>query len=273
MKRVLIAGLIVAAAVFGVYKYVADNQAQKNENSAAPQIASDAEQKSSLPLIDLQPTVDEWAAKQSGTASVVIYDLANKKNIASLNPGEQYFAASIYKLYVAYEGYRKVDNGEFKPDEIYLNGWSRGKCLDQMIRTSHSPCAEKMWVELGKESTTEVLTSYGLKNTSMTGLYTSAQDAALVLARIENAVGISAASRIAFLDSMLNQIYRDGLPKGFAGSKFYDKVGFRETVEYHDVGILELAGGRKYVVSVLTKNTGTRQISALADAIQDKLNN
>lgn len=264
----------MAAAVFGIYKYVADRQ--DNTSGSLPgalQNDNRDDKQPSLPLIDLQPTVNEWMAKQNGTASVVVYDIANKKNVAVLNPNEQYFAASIYKLYVAYEGYRKVDSGEFKSDEIYLNGWSRGKCLDQMIRTSHSPCAEKMWVELGKEDTTAKLESYGLENTSMTGLYTSAADAALMLRRIEAGTGLSSASRTSFLDSMLNQIYRDGLPAGFEGSKFYDKVGFREAVEYHDVGILELTGGRKYIVSVLTKNIGTRQIAALASSIEDKLDN
>src|SRR3972149_6859816 len=69
-------------------------------------------------------------------------------------------------------------------NDPYLSGYSRGKCLDAMIRDSYSPCGEKMWSELGKQQLTEKLKTYGLSNTSMTGLYTSAEDAAIILQRL-----------------------------------------------------------------------------------------
>jgi beta-lactamase class A len=214
----------------------------------------------------LKAVLDGWVQKQSGTASVVIAE-ENGTVLAKHNADEVMFAASLYKLYVAYEGYRRVDDGTFKLNEPYLNGWTREKCLDEMIRSSHSPCAEKMWVEIGKEKLTSTLETYGITNTSMTGITTTASDAAKMLARIQTGEGLSEASQKAYLASMKGQIYDDALKKGFAQQIVYDKVGFREDVEYHDVGIIEFEDGRKLIVSVMTKNVGTTSIVALAQAI------
>lgn len=273
MKRIILFALVVTAIVIGIYKYVADRQDGSSANSSLSQNESQKKQDPSLPLIDLQPTVDQWAAAQKGDFSVVIYDPANKKNVAELNPDKEYFAASIYKLYVAYEGYRKIDSGDFKSDEAYLDGWSRGKCLEEMIRSSHSPCGEKMWAELGKESTTARLEAYGLKNTSMTGLTTTARDASLILARLETEEGLSKQSKSAFLDSMKTQDsrYRRGLPSGFTQSTVYNKVGWNENLEWHDTAIITLPNGRNYVVSVFTRSVGMNQVAALGKAIEERL--
>lgn len=219
----------------------------------------------------LQATLDKWAADQTGTASVVITDTSGEV-LAKHNPNDEMFAASIYKLYVAYEGYRQLDAGAVDPSEIYVGGWTRKKCLDEMIRSSHSPCAEKLWAELGKQATTDKLITYGITNTDMTALTTTADDAAKMLVRIQQGVGLSKASQQAFLTSMKQQIYRDALPSGFVGT-VYDKVGFRETTEYHDVGILEFKDGRRLIVSVMTENVGTAGIRQLAEVIQQAARN
>lgn len=243
-----------------------------NTNSSNPS-ANSPPPAPSLPVIDLQPTVEAWADKQSGTASVVVIDLANKKAIASLNPETQYFTASIYKLYVAYEGYQKVADGTHSMSDPYLSGYNRGKCLDEMIRSSYSPCAEKMWVELGKDKTTQKLKTYGINNTSMSGLSTTAHDAALLLQRLFERRELTEEHVNFFLDSMKTQEakYRAGLPKGFTKSTVYNKVGWNEQLEWHDTAIVTLQGGRSYVIVVLTKSVGSKNIAALGQAIEAKL--
>lgn len=214
----------------------------------------------------LQAALKSWVSSQNGTASVVIADDTGEV-LAETNADRSYFAASIYKLYVAYEGYRAVDAGTYSLSQPYLGEWTRGQCLDKMIRESHSPCAEKMWAELGKQQLTDTLVSYGINNTSMTGITTTAEDAAIMLARIEQGKGLSEKSRSLFLKSMQNQEYKDALQNGFAEQTVQDKVGFRGSVEYHDVGIIEFEDGRRLIVSVMTENVGTRNIRALAAAI------
>jgi beta-lactamase class A len=203
----------------------------------------------------------------------VIYDLANNKTVVSFNPDRQYFTASIYKLYVAYIGYQKIADGTYDADEPYLNGFSRLECLDKMIRESYSPCAEKWWNELGKSNLTAALEKYGLRNTSMTALYTSAGDAAIILQRLFEGQDLTKAHRKAFLDSMKDQpaTYRRGLPSGFTKSTVYNKVGWNLQKEWHDTAIVTLPNGRSYVVTVLSENVGSSQIKALAQTIETRL--
>lgn len=226
-----------------------------------------------LPIIDLQPTADIWAAKQSGSASVVVIDLANKKTIASLNPDTQYFTASIYKLFVAYEGYQRVADGTYSMNDAYLTGYTRGQCLDAMIRSSYSPCGEKMWAELGKETLTTQMKTYGLSNTSLTGLYTSAADSAIILERLFERRDLTETHTKLLLNSLKTQDakFRRGLPTGFTNSTVYNKVGWNELVEWHDTAIVTLSNGRSYVITVFTKNVGSTNIAALGRAIEARL--
>jgi len=216
----------------------------------------------------------EWDQSVNGAAGVVIADGSDGSILATLDPDEPFFAASIYKLYVAYEGYRQIDSGMVDPDEVYLNGFTRGECLDKMIRESDSPCAEKLWVELGKEETTAQLRTYGINNTSMTAIRTTADDASTMLARIAQGKGLSEQSQQKFLQSMKDQIFRDTLNKSFTEPDYivYNKIGFNEQQEYHDVAIIELPDtDRKLIVSVMTDGVGTANIVRLGEMIREAI--
>lgn len=263
----------IAIAVFVLFFRTEETKAPAPDTAEVSRHTEDESDEPSYPLIDLQPTLDDWASTQTGTASVVIYDLENDETVAELNSDSQYFTASIYKLYVAYQGYLGVADGRFAMDEAYLNGYSRGECLDEMIRSSYSPCAEKMWVELGKENIDEALSGYGLSNTSMTALYTSAADAAIILERLYDKTDLAEAHTAMYLDSLKDQPaeYRRGLPSGFTNATVYNKVGWNLQKEWHDTAIVTFENGRSYVVSVLTENVGMTNIAGLADAIETKV--
>jgi hypothetical protein len=217
----------------------------------------------------LQKIVDDWVVSTSGVASVSVTNLDDMV-IASYSPAEVYFAASIYKIYVAYAGYQQVDRGEVDPDEIYVNGNTRTECLDLMIRDSDSPCAEKLWNEIGKAELTEELRAYGMKNTSMEAITTTAEDAGIMLARVARGEGLSPESQAAYLDSMKDQdaIYRRGLPSGFTVSTVYNKVGWNELVEWHDTAIVKLSDGRKLIITVMSENVGFRKVAELGSSIE-----
>lgn len=275
-SKIWLAAALVLIAAGGAYYFWQKDEppAPKTTASIPPsQPTAPPAKAEKPPVINLQPTVDAWADKQSGRASVVIYDLANGKTVASLDPDRQYFTASLYKLYVAYVGYQKIDDGAYNADEPYLGSYTRAECLDKMIRESYSPCGEKWWNELGKQAVTAKMRGYGLKNTSLTGLYTSAGDAAAILRLLYKGTDLTRSSRAAYLDSMKDQpaLYRRGLPSGFSNSTVYDKVGWNGQVEWHDAAIITLPGGRSYVVSVLTQNVGSSQIAALGKAIEARL--
>ncbi len=282
----VLAGLSVGIAllvIFGVVGWFYQNTQQKNDTvneaqdttSAAEGIQQQTpkvveEEKPDFNVQALQSVLDDWytGLPESSRAAVVLMDEEGNE-IASVSRDEAFFTASIYKLYVAYEGYRMVDAGVYDTAIPYLNGKSLGECLDLMIRESNSPCAEKMWNGIGKEQLDTKMKEYGLKNTSMLGLSTTAEDAAIILARIERGEGLSKESQAKFLESMKTQIYRDTLNVGFSSNVIvYNKIGFNGQLEYHDTAIAKLTDGRTIVVSVLTSEVGTKNIVALGQKLE-----
>ena len=235
------------------------------------------ESESSNPLefdaVSMQTVLDEGASSINGTASVVLMD-ENERILAQINPREVYFSASIYKLYVAYTGYQQVDAGQVNPEEVYVNGQTRQECLDLMIRDSDSPCAERLWNELGKQELTNQLQGIGIVDTDMSSITTTARDASLLLARILRGEGLSNESRTAFLDSLKDQdaLYRRGLPSGFTQAAVFNKVGWNELLEWHDTAIVEFTDGRQLIVSVMTENVGSAAVARLGTAIEELVN-
>jgi hypothetical protein len=267
-KLIFIVLLLVVLAAAGIWISRKDTGEPHQSTGTTSETPSEAEPETpDLRHPDLQKLAEDWDSGHRGTYSIVITDESGDQ-LAAVNADRQYFMASIYKLYVAYVGYQKVDSGQYKLDEPYWNGWTRGKCLDEMIRTSHSPCGEKMMAELGRPYLAEVLERYGITETAWGAFTTNAPDAAIVLGRLQRGQDLADASRGRMLDSLKGQVYRDALAGGFAPLTVYDKVGFREQDEYHDVGIVELADGRHIIISVMTSGAGSRNIAGLAEAIR-----
>lgn len=279
MAVLLILLLIILGFVFWIVRKQLDSGrpvvtdvVEQTSTTSEPSEDVIPETKPEFDSVALQKTLDDWAATIDGQASVVLAD-KDANILASYNASQQYFTASIYKLYVAYFGYQAVDANSVDPTEQYINGHTRAECLDLMIRESDSPCAEKLWNELGKQSQTEKLVAIGIKETSMEGLSTTATDAAVMLAFIVRGEGLSAESQTAFLQSMKTQIFRDSLNVGFSDDvTVYNKIGFNGVKEYHDTAIVEFGDGRKLIVSVLTENVGTKNIASLGRAIKTAVN-
>lgn len=207
-----------------------------------------------------------WLKKRSGQYGVFVG--GTDGNVYAEAQADRVFGSeSIYKLYVAYLGYQQLDAGTVRADQSYSAGRTRLQCLDLMIRTSDSPCAEKLLSELGKSAVDVKLKAYGLNNTSARGMKTTARDAAKVLELVQRGVDLSVDSRARLLESLKNQQYRNGLPKGFTGSTVYNKVGFRDLVQYNDVALVALADGRIVTVAVMTENAGVKNIARLGNEI------
>ena len=245
---------------------------QENITNEPEEVTSE-EQEQDFNATLLQATLDQWLLSVGGKASVVMMDVSGEI-LASNLPDEIYFAASLYKTFVAHEGYLMVDRGEVDPEEIYLNGQSRAECLDLMIRESDSPCGEKMLADIGGSNLNQIISEYGIENTSLTSITTTASDSAIILAMISRGELLSAESQKAYLDSMKTQpdIYRRGLPSGFSENvAVYNKVGWNELVEWHDAAIVEFSDDRQLVVAVLTQNVGSRNVAELGRLIEESV--
>lgn len=209
--------------------------------------------------VNLQPVVDEWLAGQTAEFGIVVYDPANKQIIASNNPDEKYFAASLYKLFVAYLALVDFQNGAQNPDEELWGGFTRKECVDKMIRESHSPCGEVMMAFMGQEALRTRVSQMGIENTIFAGITTTARDSALILRYIVEGRDLNAENTAFLRDAMRVQPdkYRRGLAQGAPEATWDTKVGWNEQYNYHDVGIMTLPSGREYVVAILSQGNGS----------------
>lgn len=231
---------------------------QENVPQASKQEPPETKPEQTIPVKDLQPTIDAWVAAQSATYSIVVHDVANNKTIGSHLPDRSYFAASLYKLFVAYLALMDFEDGTQNPDQVILSGQTRKQCVDKMIRSSDSPCGEAMMAAMGRTSIDTRLKELGVTKTSFAALTTSAADINLILKLIATEAHLGDASTDFLRDAMFDQptMYRLGLAKGAPNAKMFSKVGWNEQTNYHDVGIMRLADGREYLVSILSQGNG-----------------
>ena len=224
-------------------------------------------------ICNLQPVIDTWLTEQSGTAGIVVYDLQSDSCVGRHHEDSVFFSASIYKLFVAYEGYLAIQQGMLKGGASSYENRNREECLDAMIRSSDSPCGQRVLAELGGSKLDEKLKSYGIVNTSLKGLKTTAADVAVLLKKIHMRAELSAQNTDKLLNSMLDQpaLFRSGLPRGFRGAIVHNKVGWNEPLEWHDAALVTLDGERSYAVVVLTRNIGCNGVTELGRRMMEAM--
>lgn len=201
-------------------------------------------------FIDFQPLVDDFAATRSEKVSVLIYDLDNQKRAGEHRANVPMSTASLYKLRIAYEEYRRMDAGELSRNTKITNGHTRLECLDLVLRESDSPCAETL----------------AAKDNIYFSLSASADEIlnTMLLYYYHDTLSTDSWERIQ--DAMLNQPvkngydWRQGLPQGFSVAKVYNKVGWAgensSWTIYNDAAIVDFqAKKRHFIVIVMTNNT------------------
>lgn len=273
-RKLIIWGSIVAAVIvfFGAaYAFstrpkedCCSPDPQQNVTEKDDQVVVEEKQVDS---VDVQPIIDQFVSRSSVDYGIEVYDVAAGKVIGSHQPDKQYFTASIYKLYVAYLSLQRMQSGEFTDTPNYLGERSRMGCIAYTIETSDSPCGEKLMGDITQSAMGKELQAFGLKNSPFPGFKTTAHDANLILRKILEQKELNADSTAYLKKAMNTQVYRNGLPKGFSEAQVYDKVGFNEDINFHDVGIVEFANGRTYLVSMFTEGQGSsrphRELAAL----------
>lgn len=242
-----------------------------DEASLAPAEDQTTSAEQTLPdFLDLQPIVDEWAADLPSNvgASVIVYDLDHQQTAATYNADQVYFSASLYKLFLAYDGYARASTGEINLNDQLLPDHTYGECLDLMIRESDNTCAEAMLDTPGQaERTQQLIDRLSLTNTTRQATYTTANDITKLLELYWDHPDLNAETWTRLSDSMLNQPpvedldWRQGLPQGFTTANVFAKVGWTHDDQsnlwtvYHDAIIADFSAlQRHYIVVVMTKN-------------------
>ena len=261
----------------------------KNEE-LTEEIVSDESTVKAPEMLTLQSVVDEWVSSIGGDKGVMIYDVDSRRVVAEYDADEEFALASLYKLFVVYEGYRKVARGEWKIDErVDYLGRTVGECLDAAIRSSDSICAESLLAWMGRDELIDTVNNeFGIEVGESIMTASARQITELMLRFYRHPEFSDTDLTWQMWDSFLNQPtteynWRQGLPSGFSDEvKVYNKVGWQweedeETgvgswLIYNDAAIVEFSGlGRKFIVVVLTSGVGPKSIRMLGTKIEDEV--
>lgn len=278
----------MAICVFLLLAPIANNSDENEyENISSQPVEENNVPDASVKKIDFQPIIDEWVSTTSGDKGVYIYDLDLKEEVGKYNPEEEFQTASLYKLFVVYEGYKMLENGKWAPDDMMgLTGYTVRECLDLAIRESNSECAETMWSKIGEDKMQEIIrTEYGLADTDIDDFASTPKDIAKMMEIFYLHEGIHDVDSLARMkDSFLNQPatdydWRQGLPSGFEVANVYNKVGWDYSEAeywniYNDAAIVEFPDqNRHYVVAVMASGTPYYQIKKLGQMLEEKFFN
>ena len=233
--------------------------------------------------INFQPVIDNWINSTSGIRSVLIYDLDRDEMVGAYNPDLSYNTASLYKLFVVYEGYRRLQSGEWSADSMAgRSGLSISKCLDLAIRESNSTCAEAIWAMIGRERLNEIVENdFKITNSDISSLVSTPEDVLKMMKIYYRHSDINNEKYISIMkDSFLNQPtteynWRQGLPSDFSKANVYNKVGWDYNPDgkywniYHDAAIVEFPDdNRHFAVVVMTSRVPFQRIRQLGSDIE-----
>lgn len=284
---IVLVAIVVVVAIFLFTKHPQEEAAQ-TEQSKGESAEEPKQSMADLPArIDFQTVVDEWAKSTGGNRSVLIYDLDRNELVGKYNQNENYNTASIYKLFVVYEGYRRVQSGEWKADESAgMTGYTVLECLDKAIRESYSPCAEALWVRIGYDELEGIIErDFDIHDSDISDLVSNPNDILKMMQIFYEHKDITDDVLLARMkDSFLNQPateydWRQGLPSGFTNANVYNKVGWDYNPDggywniYHDAAIVEFPEqNRHYIVVVMTNMVSFKKIRELGTAIEAEFN-
>lgn len=287
----VVSGLITFGAIIGISKIIelintpAHVEEPQPESPQEPEIPQEPEVK--IKKVDFQPVVDDWVKTLGGNKSILIYDLDLDKENSSYNVAENYNTASLYKLFVVYEGYKRIENGTWDGNaRAGSTGKTILKCLDLAIRESHSPCAETLWGMIGQDKLDAIIESeWGITHSDISKLTSNVGDIMLILKRFYEHPDFSSTALLdAMWDSFLNQPdttyeWRQGLPRGFTKASVYNKVGWAYNAEgkywniYHDAAIVKFpqedGTTRNFIIVVMTNKIDFIDIRKLGTNLEN----
>lgn len=264
-KKVLIVCAVIILALLAYFFVIKKDSSAPNQPTSPEESQSEEAAQPAYQAIDLQPVVNSWLSNKSADYHISIYDFQAGKVIGQNQPETTLFAASLYKIYVAYLSLLDFQTGAQSPDDILIAGQTKKECVDKMIRSSDSPCGEAMMAEIGQSTLNRRVADMGMTGTFFNGIRTSAVDSSLILQHIQKKRDLNDENTAFLLDAMLTQDakFKRGLQTGAPEAIWNTKVGWNEDANYHDIGIMTMPDGRKFAVAILSQGQGSA--SPIAD--------
>lgn len=186
------------------------------------------------------------------TFGIVVWDL-NTGQKHTLNEGEQFESASLYKLAVMYNLFYLESKGVLNTDQPNIK-----KNLDLMITVSSNEASLYLvdnytsWDEI-----TNLMLVKGLKKTVFNNstLLTTPEDIAALLFLINDPNDISPEARNKMMELLRNQEINDRIPELLpVGATVYHKTG-EVNGSRHDAGIVTNPSGASYILVIMTKDS------------------
>ena len=294
-RRIIISIVLLVSFVCGfiivgmIYLFSAHELTDRDNDVVASETERIEPEAVTLPAkINFQPTIDQWVKSIGGNKSVLIYDLERDEVVGEYAADVKYNTASLYKLFVVYEGYRRIQSGEWQPEDLAgTTGFSVLECLDLAIRESHSVCAEVLWGKIGQANLDKIVKKdFDIQDSDVSELVSNPRDIMKMMKIFYEHKEIrdpELTSRMK--DSFLNQPtttynWRQGLPSGFADKvNVYNKVGWDYNPDegywniYHDAAVVEFPErDRHFIVVVMTNRVPYQKIRDLGKMIEEDFN-
>lgn len=284
--KLIIVGLVSFCLVFGTVFLILFLNKPKNEIAETEAVEAEIVEETVEPeitAINFQPVIDEWVNLAGGNKSILIYDLDRDELAGSYNTSEYYNTASLYKLFVVYEGYRRIESGVWDRNaKAGYTGRTILECLDLAIRESHSPCAETLWNKIGHAELDKIIRDdFGIVESNISGLSSHANDIFKIMKLFYEHPDITDEVLVTRMkDSFLNQPvttydWRRGLPSGIKTAEVYNKVGWDYNPSrgywniYHDAAIIKFPEiERNFIVVVMTNYIANQKIAELGSNIE-----
>lgn len=225
------------------------------------------------PAGSLEEVIRRWQlAHPSVRLAVDVRELGVQERRAGYNSATQFYAASLYKLYVVGYLYERIEQGSLDQNSVASNGRSYAACIDAMILVSDNTCSEDIGNSVGWSKIQAYINAKGFTGTSVNngGIRATAAGASEFMERLYAGQLMNGDHTAHFLDLMKNQVYRSAIPAAMPGVVVADKVGFYGG-SWHDSGIV-YGPKSTYILSILTTGAGPTQIKDLAVQIADFMN-
>lgn len=211
--------------------------------------------------------IKDWQAEHKTARTAVFFqEIGGQGRSASASPDSSYFAASLYKLYIALYLLDGIDKQTINPADQVIDGKDVSACIQAMIVVSHNGCPETIAARYGWNTIDGFITSKGFPSSVSNGnIRVTAASMGDYLRRLYAGQLLSPSSTQTLLGYMSQQIYRSAIPAGVSGSLVQNKVGFYGG-SWHDAGIVYSPKGT-YILVVLTEGAGASAIADLSRRI------
>lgn len=196
----------------------------------------------------VQEVIDRYTKNSDVVSSVVVENLLTGE-VASSNGQVTFVSASFYKLFVAYEVFALIDEGQLQldaPTGFESGNTSVKNCLDIMISASDNDCGRSLRKLINADNLPLTqLADRGFISTNLSGTYptTTAADVSSLYRKLFLQDGLTGNSNALFLEMLKAQQIDNRIPQAVeVGIEVAHKTADLEGYS-HDGGIIYAPSG------------------------------